>query len=307
MTRQSDGSTDFEQMLMKEQSNPNAGFVQLLLSDYDEKSVCIFVEGKDDPAFYFDFFSAWFPESSILFFPCGGRRGVIGVKSALAAYSLSVQPKAIYYLRDRDFDDVLGRRCEAEVYRTDYYSVESYFANGTFFSYLLRRFSAPAPNLNYLRSIEKQINDTLVKVSKVMLGPMALLAILRSKGVDFNFDKLKIDQIIDLSTANFRMQKRSMKMMMALELGNVSYSLKELMGVSRVMRKMDFKQWVRGKILSQVMRRICAYHLEQVEAKTGRSYRFLADMFGRLALQYSFGYLKRLDTLERYVHSAIKS
>ncbi len=244
---------DFASLLLEEQSNENASFLELLVKEYTSEDIVAFVEGPDDPIFYYDFLVDYYQESNIIFIPSGGKRGVLGAYANLKTYDLAVKPKKILFLCDRDFDDVLDVKTPEKIYKTDHYSIESYFFSKNYISYILRKFTGGKINTRTINAIVDDVGKEITKIHKYLLGPMSFACLMRKKKAKFDFDKISISDLIDQS----RPKKNRLRAIVQKCIdGNFDYEFKSLIKISRIMRNIPFQNWIRGKIALQLIKQI---------------------------------------------------
>ena len=95
-----------------------------LRSDLPDGTILAF-EGDDDKIIYGQWIRRIRPGFRYEPFPCGGKREVRALKNSLAR-DLSGLGYRVYFLVDRDFDDLSGFQSIENVFMTDMYSVENY-------------------------------------------------------------------------------------------------------------------------------------------------------------------------------------
>ncbi|MDE6578409.1 MAG: DUF4435 domain-containing protein, partial [Muribaculaceae bacterium] len=91
---------------------------------YKDKAVYCFVEGYDMP--YYSPRIESLTDKDSEFIDCGGKKGVIGTHSFLSTKPAYKQYITLYFV-DKDYDD--NHRLSADIFITDGYSVENYYAS----------------------------------------------------------------------------------------------------------------------------------------------------------------------------------
>ena len=86
------------------------------------------VEGDDDKVIYSHWIRRVTPELAYEFFVCGGKRDVRSLKNALSR-DLAGLEADVFFLVDRDFDDLDGFADDNSLFMLDRYSVENYLVS----------------------------------------------------------------------------------------------------------------------------------------------------------------------------------
>lgn len=107
-----------------------------LRSDIPEAIVLAF-EGDDDKIVYGQWIRRIRPSFRYEPFPCGGKREAKDLKNALSR-DLARLGDRVYFLVDRDYDDLRGFDNTDNIYITDMYSVENYLVCDDVLEELLR-------------------------------------------------------------------------------------------------------------------------------------------------------------------------
>lgn len=293
---------DFASLLLAEQSNANVGIIQLLATPYHGEDVIVFVEGPDDPVFYYDFLSAYHPNREVIFIECGGKRGVLSTEANLKTYSLSVKPYKILFLCDSDFDPFIGKSRASPIFYTDFYSIESYFCHENYIRYLLNKHCTKEVGVRLAREISGYVRTKLVEATSKLLGPMAMACCMRSKGSQFEFDAISIADLISFSP-NGDMAKKKMRavdMQNKSKMTDASCTKKEVLAVARQMRCLPPQVWVRGKLLMQALKIIVGQANRHFSARTKGSFTKITQHLSSGALMLGRSYLGDIKNLRSY-------
>lgn len=90
-----------------------------------QNTLIIAMEGKDDKPIYAQWIRRLQPGLTYEPFACGGKKRVLALKSAVEADLNNLADK-VFFLIDRDFDELQGGAPSSALFMTDSYSVENY-------------------------------------------------------------------------------------------------------------------------------------------------------------------------------------
>lgn len=103
----------------------------------EPKVTIVALEGDDDKIVYSQWVARVRPDFVYEPFPCGGKRGVLSLK-AVVERDLGNLRQNLYFLIDRDFDDLAGHPSSDAVFLTDRYSIENYLVDRDVLKSLLK-------------------------------------------------------------------------------------------------------------------------------------------------------------------------
>lgn len=246
----------FDSTLAEEQYAQTVGLVDLMYLEYSTDTVIVFVEGKDDCIFYAPIINKITPESEVEFIICGNKESLLNTQREVHSYKLAVDPKAMLFFCDTDFDLLRGIEPISSVHYTEYYSIESYIGEE---SYIYRSIDIVLSSLKADK--RKLIKSEFCRMSKEchkkLRRGMILLAIIREIYPYVDLDLVTCDDIIEISgsTINFRPKWASnIKRKLDIKLDCESkHRFRELLKKSE---SLDPKLWIRGKHLLQLYRNI---------------------------------------------------
>lgn len=126
MTFNTDGTDPYIQSLAASRSRPAVIKIQFLnFRSQHPQGVIIAVEGDDDKTVYSYWIRRVNSSLSYEFFVCGGKRGVRKLKNCLFEDKSNAK-EGVYFIVDRDYDDMVGFLCDQDVFMLDRYSIENY-------------------------------------------------------------------------------------------------------------------------------------------------------------------------------------
>jgi hypothetical protein len=291
---------DFESILLREQNNPTAAILQFFLSKYNGEEIIVFVEGQDDAPFYYDFISSYFPTDTVFFFVCGGKRSLIVMKDFFEGYPLSPMPKKMLYLADRDFDDYL-KVVDEGIFKTDQYSIESYFFDRAYFEHVLRKHCATQLSNKSMDGLISGFDQNLQNAVQHLKAPMALICALRAKGSDIDLDSISVADFVQLTQAGQIERRRNRKAAFQTLLKD-DPSMPHCALILRFAREFSpdrFQSWIRGKYGLQLMR-LMVRALGMKDTRSAPHLHKIATAFGSDALKHAKVFLTDIPALNAY-------
>ena len=90
--------------------------------------IIVAVEGKGDVAAYQSWFQRIQGNAKCVFLVCGNKDKVLALRESLYRDKNNLL-NGVYFVIDRDFDDLKGRLPCERLYMTDRYSIENYFTD----------------------------------------------------------------------------------------------------------------------------------------------------------------------------------
>jgi len=296
---------DFEELLLAEQKNPNATILEFVNGQYNANEALVFVEGVNDPQFYYDFLKDYLPNDEFRFFNCGGKRSLIQVKDFVSNYTTSTKPSKILYLTDLDFDWLLQRRVK-DVFRTKYYSIESYFSHHSYIEYLINKFVPTIIKKGVKTKIINLIKADMSEFATYMIAPMAALCAIRNKGSDANFDKLNVSILFNMNSFDQAIKTQRNRFQLigeTLKVDTAEIDVSEMLVYTRKMRAMDYRYWLRGKIALQLLKLCVRRAAARVDAAFQQALNIVISHIGTPALTHGQSYLRDLPELRSYIAS----
>lgn len=221
----------YKDILIDSQKSAVAAYSKFLLqyNQFEDVVIC-FVEGKDIDYYYPRVSKRISSTKDIIFYPCNGRKEVEKVCEMIKS-NLSIRKNIkIMYFCDRDYD--LYEKKE-DIFYTDYYSIENYYANRDFIEKIIKRvfhinkyeedykicldlfdkkqkiFHNSIIGVNaFCYSIrEKEIHNKLPRTdfSKVTFNKL----VLNNKFDDFEMRKMEYNFLLSLFNQDFKITKRA--------------------------------------------------------------------------------------------------
>ena len=292
---------DYAQFLTEEQRNPNAILLEILGDDYESWRAVVAVEGPDDKVFYHDFIADIASSRNVEIFDCGGKDKLLTFKEAVESYEWRSRPN-FFFLCDKDFDDVLGIT-HAGVFKTNVYSIESYFCGPDFVEYVVQKYSTKPLGVKEKRDFLEEFCDRFLAALRVLRLVSAAMCEVRATGTHPKFDNFGLDKIFDLAHGSMSRKTK------ILEHFRNECELRDLPEVSDICLRAksfsmdEYRNWLRGKLGLQVTRKI--YEIcrssspEELRGKLPMS-----NHFGVEALKVSKLFLKEVPGLSDYMLSA---
>lgn len=97
----------------------------------------ITVEGDDDKIVYSNWISRCHPEIEYEFFTCGGKRAIRQLKNLLLEDKGNAGEN-VYFIVDRDYDDLKGFNCTNNVFMLEGYSFENYLVTAEAIDHIVK-------------------------------------------------------------------------------------------------------------------------------------------------------------------------
>lgn len=239
---------NYSQMLKNESETENSKVTEFLQTEYKKFESIIAIEGPDDEVFYYDYFADY---KNKLFFKCNGKKGVLNLSEGIKKYSTEIYNK-ITFLCDKDYDDYLEKMIDGIKY-TNHYSIESYLCLDQFATYILNKYSRLQISQEEEDKFISDVNENLSKATSNLKEICALMIETRHRKIDANFDNTSINDFLD---SNFN------KLEIDRDFLERKWEIKGLKDIDNHMRwssnldENDFKSWVRGKYMLQLMKKI---------------------------------------------------
>jgi hypothetical protein len=298
--------TDFAELLLREQNNVNATVLEFINSEYKSDDIIVFVEGVDDPPFYFDFLTTEYPNRTMRIYTCGGKKALSEVKDFLNDYGLKIKPLKMFYLRDRDFDE-FNNRLPDDMFVTKYYSIESYFADGAYVKYLINKFIPTLIREKSRDAIVSSVDDLMQKMTARLIVPMAVFCYLRREEVDVDFQKISIGDFFkyNAQVGNIIPERNRMRKIVPLiKMDDYILDKKEIRAICREFKDKNYKYWIKGKIALQMLRLSLKQVAVQIGGPKQNSLESLSSKIGSFCFSQSRQHLNRLPELSDYFERA---
>ncbi|MBM7407584.1 MULTISPECIES: hypothetical protein [Sphingomonas] len=245
--------TDYVEDLLAEQSNTNGLLLEILTSGYEEWDYLIAIEGVADRAFYYDFLKSALGGPEIRLLDCGGKPCLLKFKKAVEEYSW-VNPPLFRYLCDKDFDDYLGF-VHPGVWKTEWYSIESYLVNPDFVEYNVAKFSTGQLTPGHRRAFVDRYWQLFRSMAKDIRPYCAFMCEIRSNGEHPQFDDVGIDKLFDLT--NRESPRRTGVLETAVKTLKITKPISrvDLLKRARSFKPEEMLRWLRGKLALQIARK----------------------------------------------------
>lgn len=244
---------DFADLLEEEQKNSNGLLMEILTSGYEHWDYLVAVEGVEDRLFYFDFVRDAVGSPKFQIIDCGGKEALFGFKQAVESYPWK-DPPAFLYLCDKDFDDILDVK-NPDVWYTEHYSIESYFAEDVYIEYAVSKNCSrplkPAERISFIDAYR----DTMQRLAADLRAYAAYMCEVRRRKEHPDFDKFAIDSLFALG-AGFCMKKPRVlqRAREALEVAS-EIDVWDIVRLARTFSPSDWPRWLRGKLAVQLARK----------------------------------------------------
>ena len=289
---------DFAELLAEEQKNPNAILLEILGADYEAWQGVVAVEGPDDKVFYHDFVAEILAGQNIEIFDCGGKDRLLSFKEAVEEYHWKTRPN-FFYLCDQDFDHLLGIT-HGGVFKTEAYSIESFFSGPEFVEYVIQKYSLKPLGVKEKRDFLNRFRDSFTSTIQVLRLVSAAMCEVRATGDHPQFDRFGLDKIFNLTALRITRKTRMLdNFRNELELSHTP-DLITICSRAKTFDLEDYKHWLRGKLALQATRKvyeICRSNSPgQLKDKLPKS-----NYFGAEAFNVSKLFLAELHGLNDYL------
>lgn len=253
----SNNMMDFAEILIDEQSNPNALLLEVLTIGYSEWDFIVAVEGRDDQAFYYDYMLKYLDTKNLYFLDCKGKSSLITFKKIADQYEWTDRPK-ILYLCDKDYDDFLEMKVDG-IWYTSLYSIENYVVEDRFIEWILSKYSLGSISLRDRDMIISAYRSRKEDCRKAILPVAALMCEIRALGEHPDFDQFGIEEIFSVEDEALPTRgKKASRLIKKLGVQKRP-QYKQVRERAKIFAANEFQVWARGKLALQVARK--CYHL----------------------------------------------
>ncbi len=212
------------------------------------------------------------PQNEFNFIPCNGKPGVYYVRDRVKG---SYPNNRVSFVVDADHDRFLGwdQRWAADVFVTDYYSVESYIASIDVFVACLKQHAGLQANDPVLESVRTWYELSERQFAEAMVRPMAIaIAWRRIHGGDsLHLDTIALHNFIRIPDAHELIVLAALDEHL-LEMADEARreEIRKIADVIEVkLRARNCKCWIRGKFLSWWF----SHYFNSVAKKLAREFR----------------------------------
>lgn len=282
----------FKEMMLAESKTPNAKLAELLQTRYRDFDNILVVEGPDDKIFYHDYCSEKFKNQSFRFFTCDGKKGVIDLKNAIDKYSEKLKP-IFYFICDKDFDDFLNKKVTGITYTT-YYSIESHLADEAFIRYILRKYSGFELSDSDFSMFFDNLNSKLKSSIEELKEISCLMLETRSRNIDAKFDKTSIFDFIKIKKSSIVKENICQENISQKWEAPEVKDIKDHMRWLSSLESTDYKIWIRGKYLIQLLKKCFELAFEETLFAKGSK---CSKHLGKEGLQITKLAIPRLEYL----------
>ncbi len=233
--------------------SPTAAYQQFV-TEYprNKEDVFAFLEGRDDPSFYFSFLANVIADiRQIHLYKCDNKHGVYRIYTNVM--NLANKKSRILFFVDKDHSDYIGEEniVRSNIFVTEYYSIENYIVTEN----MLRRVWEELYNIkNYsipYEIISDRFRTELDKFYKSMLPMSAWIIFVRRNGLKPCLDNVKLGKLFIFST-DFELEPVSedsifsyLEQVFSIEIPDNLYI--ELPNVILELSKNEPKKYIRGK------------------------------------------------------------
>jgi len=243
-----------EDLLYHRRRAKNSAYL-LFVTRYNPKSKkhYIFCESSEDVQFYDIVLNREFSSGQFDFIPCNGKATLLWTRSVLLARKY--KHSRLSFIIDRDHDGYLAQGIlrAADIYVTDYYSVEGYLCEAGTFVACVRQFCSLQHGDPLLGFVSKCFVEGFDELVEGMLMPMSTAIVLRRIGGadSLHMDSVQLHQFVAIgSDLRLAICGDLSAHLMALWKGSITG--KEVAKASRLSRsiaKVDARIWLRSKFV----------------------------------------------------------
>ncbi|WP_446325476.1 DUF4435 domain-containing protein [Blastomonas sp. CACIA14H2] len=244
---------DFVDQLKAETHNAQALLLEILTSGYEEWDYIFATEGNTDRSFYFDFINSALEGKTFYIMDCGGKYSLLQFKKVVDIYPWVNSPK-FRYLCDKDFDDYLQLSHEG-VWKTNFYSIESYFAQKGYIGYSINKYAKKQMTKIQLESLLSEYDRIFQSMALGAKVVCAAFCKIRENGEHPRFDDFGIDQLFDFSNGSFKRRKNLIKRLNDLFQLKTKLSTGDVLSKARLFDSNNALLWLRGKLAFQIARK----------------------------------------------------
>jgi hypothetical protein len=295
---------DYVDELIAEQGNENGLLLEVLTSGYEEWDFLFAVEGPSDRAFYFDFLRNELPNSELKLLDCGGKAALLKFKDAVEAYPW-VNPPQFRFLCDKDFDDYRNLQ-HPGVWKTKYYSIESYLVQSEYIHYCIRKLSSGHIPMETRKDFIKRFESHFRRMAKEVRAYCAFMCEVRCNDEHPTFDGFSIDKLFDVSNSNVPRRRHILSNAATTLAIERPVKFGALLARARSFSLDNILGWLRGKLALQLARKC----YERTKAQTPTAKRSLfppANFLSGDAFSSAFLYWRSLDGLSNYCKASHES
>ncbi|WP_311272403.1 MULTISPECIES: DUF4435 domain-containing protein [unclassified Rhizobium] len=281
----------FAAVLLDHQDTPFAKLTELLQLEYKKYEHIIAVEGVDDVLFYHDFLEDLFGPS-FLPIPCDNKEGVKNLKKACENHSWGTKP-SIFYICDKDFDDIIGSKCDG-IHYSQYYSIESEICTEKAIKYAINREVSPKPTTAKSSKITTDYLNGLKQSALHLKIASCLMIEARSRGLHPEFDSVSINDFF--SQTEHGLIAREVDYIDILKKWDIPTE-----GFAESAKRWEehlsddeYLYWVRGKYLTQLAKKCLETALRE---NLVTSYQKCCGYLGREGMKIAKLALKEIPTL----------
>jgi hypothetical protein len=246
-------SSDFAAELGAAKKSAPVWIANFLQSTFDRNTVVAFVEGIDDKAFFNGFLSKHSPNGDVLFIDCENKLGVMRALQRVATLAPARRSHSMLFLCDRDFDNFRDHADLENLYRTDYYSIESHLVSAEYFEHVLGKFCGKT-RARERRSFANKILNGIKKHSHDFLDLFAVMCVERQISSKAKFDDYKLEKNFKFcdDSKSYVCNTNIEQLMGEFDIPNEHKEL--VIEVRNKMSKSDFPYWIRGKQALRIVR-----------------------------------------------------
>jgi hypothetical protein len=196
----------FVDELRKNRKTSSTAFLRFL-QNQSPNSVHVFVEGDDDPSFYRNALNRYCKDNhNIHYHECGGKAQVYRTRETIQKREEVpdwAQSMILIYFVDKDLSDILAEDYpnEADIFVTDYYSIENYLVSETMLEIVLTDlfnfYSGEKPDIAAIRQrFHTELQRFYEYVEEIMLWGIYHKRI----GSAFSFSDIKLHHFLEIGT-----------------------------------------------------------------------------------------------------------
>jgi len=187
--------------LREARQSPAAAYQQFALQ-YPKTSndVHAFLEGRDDPSFYFSFLLRAVSDiNKIHVYRCSNKKGVYDAYAKVMR--LVRKPSFVLFFVDKDHSDLIGEVYDTatNIYVTEYYSIENYLVSDSMFRRIWEDFFNAIQLKVDFDTISTKFQDELAQFYKFALPLSAWIILNRRKGMKPNVNNVKLGELCKFS------------------------------------------------------------------------------------------------------------
>jgi hypothetical protein len=299
---------DYVRNAAKSDINDYAEFLRTYISS--EKSIHIFYEGYEDPAFYTSAITECGYSKIKLYYHRATNKSNIYKYHKLIDWELYNQNKVLFFT-DKDFSDILNENyIEANnIYVTKYYSIENYVVSEEIIERILVNFCR-VNNNDLIEKSQKLFTDTYKIFFECILPILSWIVYHKRNGGLTQLNNIDLDNLLyinndlKLNSKSSTITERRIKYLdRVCQVETTSGSWKEIIKISRELKLYEPKEVIRGKFDIWFLIKFIRKLIVLIDSNSIQTVSLRGDLSIRSALVILSPYVSKPACLKDFIHN----